>query len=142
VGKLCSGPAILKTDRFEKRIDVWLTGSPNKPGQWNVFARANSDNRRVRPLSSIQLIGFTDSSALRRNIFDNTRAKTTPGKEGEKKKRKQSFHNTRIMILGQRRPAGDCCALAEGPHSERGRVRFARCLDRNGALRMSKKLSV
>ena len=49
VRKLCSRPAILKSDRFKKRVNVLPTSSADKPAERNLFARAISGQllRRV-----------------------------------------------------------------------------------------------
>ena len=49
VRKLCSRPAILKPDRFKKRVDVLLSPGADKPAERHVFAAAISGQllRRV-----------------------------------------------------------------------------------------------
>jgi len=47
--KLCSRPAILKSNGFKKRVNASLSTGANKPAEWNFFAGAISGQllRRV-----------------------------------------------------------------------------------------------
>src|SRR4029453_11799111 len=49
VRKLCSRPAMLKSNRFKKRVNVLPSSSTDKPAERNLFARAISGQllRRV-----------------------------------------------------------------------------------------------